>query len=81
MRATRAARLFFLIQPIRSLFSGVVAAVAVVLASALFYLRIVPLSYVLEQGAFSRIANLTKCLGLAEGVNHGHRENEKNRSK
>jgi len=31
-RAARAARLFFLIQPIRSLFSGVVVAVAVVLA-------------------------------------------------
>ena len=33
MRATRAARLFFLIHRIRSLFSGVVIAVAVVLAS------------------------------------------------
>ena len=31
VRAARAARLFFLIQPIRSLFSGVVVAVAVVL--------------------------------------------------
>ena len=32
VRAARAARLFFLIQPIRSLFSGVVFAVAVVFA-------------------------------------------------
>ena len=32
VRAARAARLFFLIQPIRSLFSGVVVAFAVVLA-------------------------------------------------
>ena len=32
MRAASAAQLFFLIQPIRSLFSGVVAAVAIVLA-------------------------------------------------
>ena len=32
VRATRAAQLFFRIQPIRSLFSGVVVAVAVVLA-------------------------------------------------
>ena len=32
VRAARVARLFFLIQPIRSLFSGVVVAVAVVLA-------------------------------------------------
>ena len=32
MRAARAAQLFFLIQPIRSLFSGVVVAVAIVLA-------------------------------------------------
>ena len=31
-RAARAARLFFLIQPIRALFSGVLFAVAVVLA-------------------------------------------------
>ena len=34
MRAARVARLFFLIQPIRSLFSGVIVAVAVVLATA-----------------------------------------------
>ena len=32
MRAARAAQLFFLIQPIRSMFSGVVVAVAIVLA-------------------------------------------------
>ena len=32
VRAARAARLFFLIQPIRSLFSGVVVAVAVVIS-------------------------------------------------
>ena len=32
VRAARAARLFFFIQPIRSLFSGVVISVAVVLA-------------------------------------------------
>ena len=32
VRAARAARLFFVIQPIRSLFSGVVVAVAVVVA-------------------------------------------------
>ena len=32
VRAARAARLFFLVQPMRSLFSGVVVAVAFVLA-------------------------------------------------
>ena len=32
VRAARAARLFFLIQPIRSLFSGAVVAIAVVFA-------------------------------------------------
>ena len=32
VRAARAAQLFFLLQPIKSLFSGVVVAVAVVLA-------------------------------------------------
>ena len=36
MRAARAARLFFLIQPIRSLFSGVVVAVDVVFAPTPF---------------------------------------------
>ena len=37
VRAARAARLFFLIQPIRALFSGVVFAVAVVLAYAPYF--------------------------------------------
>ena len=38
MFAARAARLFFLIQPIRSLFSGVVVAVAVAVAVAVLAL-------------------------------------------
>ena len=37
VRAARAARLFFLIQPIRSLFSGVFVVVAVVFAYASYY--------------------------------------------
>ena len=71
MRAARAARLFFLIQPIRSLFSGAVVAVAVavVLAKALCRLfrqtQLISLhtSSYANNNCFSRLFRFTEYMG------------------